>query len=207
MATAAASADARRDRDPASPSPPRPAAAIAHELKALGVEHFFLMTGRDNQLWIAFEALGIKQVLARSEAAAVYMADGYARLRGRPTFTYGPYGPGAANVAGGLAEPYWAGSPVVALVSAMRRADRYRREYQELEQPSLFAPVTKWGVEASVVSHVPRFVREAARHAIMGRPGPVYLGIPNDLFEADLRVRRSGAARQADRDAALATDR
>ena len=113
------------------------------------------MTGRDNRLWIALEAAGIRQVLARSEAAAVYMADGYARLRGTPTFVYGPYGPGAANVAGGLAEPFWAGSPVVALVSAMRRADRYRSEYQELDQPPLFASVTKWGVEASVATPRP----------------------------------------------------
>ncbi len=155
-------------------------------MQALGVEHFFLMTGRDNGLWIALEEVGIRQVLARSEAAAVYMADGYARLRGTPTFVYGPYGPGAANVAGGLAEPFWAGSPVVALVSAMRRSDRYRREYQELEQQPLFASVTKWGIEASVVNHVPRLVREAARHAIAGAPGPVYIGIPNDLFEEDL---------------------
>lgn len=162
------------------------AAAIAYELRALGVEHFFLMTGRDNCLWIALEDVGIRQVLARSEAAAVYMADGYARLKGTPTFVYGPYGPGAANVAGGLAEPFWAGSPVVALVSAMRRADRSRREYQELEQGPLFASVTKWGIEASVATHVPRLVREAARHAISGAPGPVYLGIPNDLFEEDL---------------------
>jgi len=159
---------------------------MAMEMQALGVEHFFLMTGRDNRLWIALEAAGIRQVLARSEAAAVYMADGYARLKGTPTFVYGPYGPGAANVAGGLAEPFWAGSPVVALVSAMRRSDRYRREYQELEQQPLFASVTKWGVEASVSSHVPRLLREAARHAIAGAPGPVYLGIPNDIFEEDL---------------------
>ena len=159
---------------------------MAMEMQALGVEHFFLMTGRDNRLWIALEAAGIRQVLARSEAAAVYMADGYARLRGTPTFVYGPYGPGAANVAGGLAEPFWAGSPVVALVSAMRRADRYRREYQELEQPALFASVTKWSVEASVATHVPRLIREAARHAIIGAPGPVYLGIPNDIFEEEL---------------------
>jgi acetolactate synthase I/II/III large subunit len=155
-------------------------------MQALGVEHFFLMTGRDNGLWIALEEVGIRQVLARSEAAAVYMADGYARLRGTPTFVYGPYGPGAANVAGGLAEPFWAGSPVVALVSAMRRSDRYRKEYQELEQQPLFASVTKWGIEASVVNHVPRLVREAARHAIAGAPGPVYIGIPNDLFEEEL---------------------
>lgn len=162
------------------------AAAIAQELKALGTEHFFLMTGRDNRLWIALEEVGIRQVLARSEASAVYMADGYARVCGRPTFVYGPYGPGAANVAGGLAEPFWAGSPVVALVSAMRRADRYRKEYQELEQGPLFASVTKWGIEASVVNHVPRLVREAARHSLIGAPGPVYLGIPNDIFEEDL---------------------
>ena len=68
----------------------------------------------------------------------------------------------------------------------MRRSDRYRREYQELEQQPLFASVTKWGVEASVSSHVPRLLREAARHAIAGAPGPVYLGIPNDIFEEEL---------------------
>jgi acetolactate synthase-1/2/3 large subunit len=102
------------------------ARAIALELRALGVEHFFLMTGRDNTLWIALESLGIRQVLARSEATAVYMADSYARLRARPTFAYGAYGPGAANVAGALAEPMWSSSPVIALVSAMRRTERFR---------------------------------------------------------------------------------
>jgi acetolactate synthase-1/2/3 large subunit len=170
------------------------AAAVAFELRALGVEHFFLMTGRDNKLWIALESVGIRQVLARSEAAAVYMADAYARLRGRPTFVYGAYGPGAANVAGSLAEPFWSGSPVVALTSAMRRADRFRKEYQELDQPALFASVTKWGVEASVPTHVPKLVREAARHALSGPPGPVYLGIPSDLFEAEIPDYREPAA-------------
>jgi acetolactate synthase-1/2/3 large subunit len=162
------------------------AAAIAHELQALGVEHFFLMTGRDNKLWIAMEALGIRHVLARSEATAVYMADAYSRLRGRPTFVYGAYGPGAANVAGALAEPFWSGSPLVALTSTMRRTERFRKEYQELDQLPLFSSVTKWGVEASIPAHTPRLVREAARQAISGAPGPVYLGIPNDIFEADL---------------------
>jgi acetolactate synthase-1/2/3 large subunit len=176
------------------PSTTNAAQAIAFELRALGVEHFFLMTGRDNQLWIALEAMGIRQILARSEAAAVYMADAYARLKGRPAFVYGAYGPGAANVAGSLAEPYWSGSPVVALTSAMRRADRKRMEYQELDQPALFASVTKWGVEASVPTHVPRLVREAARHALGGAPGPVYLGIANDLFEMEIQDYREPIA-------------
>ncbi len=166
---------------------------MALELQALGVEQFFLMTGRDNKLWIALESIGIRQILTRSEATAVYMADAYARLRGRPAFVYGAYGPGAANVAGAMAEPFWSGSPVVALTSAMRRTERTRKEYQELDQPSLFASVTKWGVEASVPTQVPRLVREAARRAISGAPGPVYLGIPGDLFEIDIADYRAPA--------------
>lgn len=176
---------------PVPASPRRPAIttaarAIALELRALGAEKLFLMTGRDNTLWIALQSVGIRQVLARSEAAAVYMADAYARLTGQPTFAYGAYGPGAANVAGSLAEPYWSSSPVVALSSTMRREHRFRKEYQELDQPSLFAAVTKWGVEASIPAQVPRLVREAARHAISGTPGPVYLGIPGDVFEEEV---------------------
>jgi acetolactate synthase-1/2/3 large subunit len=160
--------------------------AVAAELHALGVEHFFLMTGRDNRLWIALESLGIQHVLARSEASAVYMADAYARIRNRPTFVYGAYGPGAANVAGALAEAAWSGSPVVALTSSMRRTERYRREYQELDQPPLFASVTKWGAEAVLPGHAARLVREAARQAAGGAPGPVYLGVPNDIFESEM---------------------
>ena len=144
------------------------------------------MTGRDNSLWIALEEVGIRQVLARSEGAAVYMADAYARVTGRPALTYGAYGPGAANVAGALAEPYWSSSPVIALVSAMRRTERFRKEYQEIDQVPLFSSVTKWGAEASDRKHVPRLVREAVRRATSGTPGPVYLGIPGDIFEEEL---------------------
>ena len=74
---------------------------------------------------------------------------------GRPSVTYGAYGPGAANVAGALAEPLWSSSPVVALVSAMRRTERFRKEYQEIDQVPLFSSVTKWGAEASDSKHVP----------------------------------------------------
>jgi acetolactate synthase I/II/III large subunit len=168
---------------------------MAYELRALGIDHLFLMTGRDNALWIALEKVGVRQVLARSEGAATYMADAYARLLGRPSFTYGAYGPGAANVAGALAEPFWSSSPVVALVSAMRRSERFRKEYQELDQVPLFASTTKWGAEASDARHVPRLVREAVRRSLSGTPGPVYLGIPGDIFEEELPDYREPATR------------
>ena len=172
------------------------ARAVALELRALGIGHLFLMTGRDNALWIALESVGVRQVLARSEGAAVYMADAYARILGRPSLAYGAYGPGAANVAGALAEPFWSSSPVVALVSAMRRTERFRKEYQELDQVPLFASVTKWGAEASDARHVLRLVRQAVRRALSGTPGPVYLGIPGDIFEEELADYREPAERE-----------
>ena len=150
------------------------------------MEYFFLVTGRDNTLWIELKRAGIRQVLARSEAAATYMADAYARVTGKPTFVYGGYGPGAANVAGAIAEAYWSSSPLIALPSTMVRANRHKREYQDLDQKQLFAAVTKWGAEVDVVGQVPRLLREATRQAMSGTPGPVYLGIPSDVFEEEV---------------------
>jgi len=173
------------------------AQATAAELRGLGVDHFFLMSGRDNALWVAFQAVGIRQVLTRSEQAAVCMADGYARITGRPTFTYGANGPGASNVAGALAEPFWSSSPVIALCSMMRRTERFKSEYQDLEQLPLFQSVTKWGVEVPVAGQVPRFIREAARRSVTGRPGPVYLGVPGDVIDEEVPGYRSPAPNEA----------
>jgi acetolactate synthase I/II/III large subunit len=159
------------------------AEAIALELKALGTSHFFLVTGGDNSIWIALQEQGVTQVLARNEASSVYMADAYARLSGRPTFVYGQYGPGASNVAGALAEPFWSLSPVVAMPTSMRRQHRHRYEYQELEQLYLFAGVSKWQAEAQIPQQVPHLVRAGAARATAAPPGPVYVGVPSDVLE------------------------
>jgi thiamine pyrophosphate-dependent acetolactate synthase large subunit-like protein len=63
---------------------PTVARAIAEELKACGVEHFICVTGGDQPLWIALDDVGITIVPCRSEHAAAYAADGYARASGRP---------------------------------------------------------------------------------------------------------------------------
>ncbi len=164
------------------------AEGVAEELVRLGVRHFFLFTGGDHALWVAFKRAGIRQILARSENAAVYMADAYARVTHAPAFVYGQYGPGAANVVAGLAEPWWSSSPVVVLASAMRRQHRYRFEYQDLDQPLLFAAVTKWQAEASIPEQVPHLIRAGALRAVTGNPGPVYIGVPNDLPGVSLDV-------------------
>jgi acetolactate synthase-1/2/3 large subunit len=152
----------------------------------MGVRHFFLVTGGDNSLWIALRRHGIRQILARSEASAVYMADAYARVTGRPTFVYGQYGPGAGNVAGALPEPLWSSSPVVAMPTSMRRQHRHAGEYQELEQIQLFTGVTKWQAEAQLPEKMASLARSGAIRAVSVPSGPVYVGLPSDALEMEV---------------------
>jgi acetolactate synthase-1/2/3 large subunit len=169
------------------------AAALVNRLVAFGTEYFFLLTGGDQPLWIALHDAGIKMVLARSEFSAVYMADGYARASGRPGVTYGQAGPGAANVAAALADPFWAQSPVVALTGAMAVGSMYKVEYQALDQMPLFAPLTRWSGFAASPERVPDLVSLAVTQAMAGSRGPVHLDIPKDYFGREIEVDKPEA--------------
>jgi acetolactate synthase-1/2/3 large subunit len=164
---------------------PTVAETIAATLTAHGIDRFFCVTGGDQPLWIALHAAGIKIVNCRSEASATYMADGYARVTGRPTFVYGQFGPGVANVAAALAEPYWANSPVVSLTSARAPTWQYLYGYQELDQLPMHEPVTRWNATLPAPDRTADLMRQAIRHAVGGRPGPVHLEVPTSMFSAD----------------------
>jgi acetolactate synthase I/II/III large subunit len=161
---------------------PTVARVIADQLKACGVDHFFCVTGGDQPLWIALDDVGIAIVPCRSEHAAAYAADGYARLTGRPAFVYGQYGPGVASVASGLADAYWAMSPVVSLTSSTRSRSRYRFEYQEIDQIPMHTPVTKWAAAVPQPDRAAELVRAAIRQAVGVPPGPVHLELPADML-------------------------
>jgi acetolactate synthase-1/2/3 large subunit len=164
-------------------STPRVADLIARTLKARGVEVFFLLTGGDQSLWFALRDAGIRMILCRSEQGSTYMADGYARISGRPGLVYGQSGPGAANVAGSLPDPMWAGSPVVSITSSVPSATRDRLAYQEVDQLGLFAPVTKWNKAVQRGDRAVAMLRDAIRSAVTPPVGPVHLDLSGDLFE------------------------
>lgn len=172
---------------PSAPASTRPrvvADVIAATLAEHGVDRVFLMTGGDLSLWRSLRDVGIQMVLARSEASSVVMADAYARLTGRPAVVYGQWGPGAANVAGALADAWWASAPVVALTSTVPTSSEFRREYQELDQPPMFAPVTKWQARINTADRAADLVAQAVTMAAAGLPGPVHLDIASDLIKA-----------------------
>ena len=158
------------------------AEAIALTLAEYDTERYFCVTGGDHDLWLAVDEAGIDIVNCRSEAAATYMADGYARVAGRPGFVYGQRGPGAANVAAALADAYWAHSPVVSLTTAIAAATRDRFQYQDVDTMQLHAPVTGWSATLSAPARAADLLRAAIRAATGPVPGPTHLEIPADLL-------------------------
>lgn len=162
----------------------RVADIIGQILQDQGIDTFFMLTGGDPALWTAFQKRGIRMIPCRSEQGAVYMADGYARVTGRPTFVYGQHGPGSANVAASLADAYWAMSPVVSLTSSVPAATRDRHEYQLLDQLAIHQPVTHWAGEARQGDHVRRMLLRAMHEAVSA-PGPTHLDVPRDVIGED----------------------
>lgn len=155
---------------------------IARTLKECGVEHFFMLTGGDQPLWIALRDAGIKMIVARSEPGAVYMADGFARATDKVSVTYGQAGPGAANVAAALADSFWAQSPVFALTGATATGAVHVNEYQAIDQNTMFGPVTKWNGAAEEPGQVASLMRQALTAAVSPTRGPTHLDVPKNYF-------------------------
>jgi acetolactate synthase-1/2/3 large subunit len=159
--------------------------AAARTLVEYGTEKFFCFMGGDHELWYALHDAGIEIVNCRSEAGAVYMADGYGRVSGKPGFVYGQRGPGVANVAGSLADPVWASSPLISLTSSISSSSRDRFEYQELDGIQMHMGFTDWNKEVHVPQRTAAMVRAAIRVATGPSPKPVHLEIPAEMFGAD----------------------
>jgi acetolactate synthase-1/2/3 large subunit len=149
---------------------------IAATLKGYGVTHVFFMEAALRQTLIEMEALGIRRVLAHSEAGAVYMADGYARISHRPAVCLAQ-SVGAANMAAALQDPFLGLSPVVSLTGKKPPAAQYRNAYQEIQHGRMYDPVTKFNVAVETLEQLPRLLRQALREATSGAPGPVHLDI------------------------------
>lgn len=172
----------------------RVAHAIARALIDNGVDRLFLITGGDLWLWRALRDHGVELVLARSEAASVVMADAYARVTGKPAAVYGQWGPGAANVAAALADAWWARSPVIAITSTVPTTVEHRFEYQELDQPPMFASVVKWQARITRADRAGELVAQAVRIAAAGCPGPVHIDVPQDTIREEVELTTGGYA-------------
>jgi len=162
------------------------AAAVA-ALQAEGVSHMFGLIGSATmELFDAlYDADDIHFVGVHDERTGMHMADGFARASGKAgVMLAGQNGPGTTNLLTGLAQARAAYSPVVSLAGALASGHVYRDAFQEVDQQSVFVPVTKRVWTAPSADRVPELMREAFRVALSPRKGPVHLNLPRDVLSA-----------------------
>src|ERR1700730_3962325 len=110
-------------------------------LAATGMTHVFFVESVMRRTLLQLSDLGVKPVLAHSEKAAAYMADGYARVMGRPGVCMAQ-SVGAANLASGLQDAWLGRSPVIALTGPKGASFQHRNSYQEIAHAPMFSAVT-----------------------------------------------------------------
>tara|TARA_Y100000758_G_scaffold298843_1_gene260602 strand:- start:452 stop:2116 length:1665 start_codon:yes stop_codon:yes gene_type:complete len=156
-------------------------------LKQEGVKRVFTIVG-DTILPLVDAAAdeGIEFIDTRHEGAAMHMADGYARITGEPTVAMFTGGPGYSNAISALPAIYTSESPVIFVAGCAELPEKGMTTFQEIDQISMAAPVTKGSWLIHDKNRIPEFVATAFRSAMSGRPGPVHLTLPIDIQEASV---------------------
>ena len=160
---------------------------VVRALKAQGARQIFALSGDyDMAIFDACLDEEIRIIDTRHEQAAVHMADGWARITGEPGVAVVTAGPGLANAVPGIINAHQMGSPVVAISGRVPLRDFDTGFGMDYSQTQLLAPITKWAATCYDPKRIPEYIAMAFRYAASGRPGPVFLDIPQDVLEAKL---------------------
>jgi acetolactate synthase-1/2/3 large subunit len=171
---------------------------LARALAGTGMTHVFFVESCMRRTLLELADLGVRPILAHSEKAAAYMADGYARVGQRPGVCMAQ-SVGAANLASGLQDPFLGHSPVIAITGRKEPSFQHRNSYQEIAHAPLFSAVTKFSAPVDLAVELPRLLRQAWRAALADPPRPTHLdfnGLQGDVIE--LGEIAEGTAIEAD---------
>ena len=125
---------------------------------------------------------GIRHVLVRHEQGAAHAADGYARATGKVGVCLATSGPGASNLVTGIANAHLDSVPIVAITGQVARPFIGKDAFQEVDITGITIPITKHNYLVLEVEDLARIVKEAFYLARTGRPGPVLIDVPKDIF-------------------------
>lgn len=162
-------------------------------VRCLQLEGVDFMTGIVDGAHIPFvrhtAAYGIDYVNTRHEEGAVHIAEAYTRLAHKPAVVIGNPGPGGANMLAGLTSADGEGHPVVA-IACTRRASVNSPDrggaWQSTDLVAMARPITKYAGLISRADRVADMVRAAFRAATVGRSGPAFLAIPDELLTEEV---------------------
>jgi acetolactate synthase I/II/III large subunit len=162
---------------------------LIEALEAAGVRHVFGIPGVHNlELYRGLEGASLRHVTGRHEQGLGFMADGYARISGRPGVCFTISGPGVSNIATALGQAYGDSIPLLVIASQNRRgeAGSGRGFLHELpDQRALAAAVTAASFAITEAGELPAALAQAFSIFSAARPRPVYIEIPLDILASD----------------------
>jgi len=157
---------------------------VAQSLKRLGVTHVYCVSG--TPVWETFAAcakMGIRLIGVRHQQAGVMMAIAQNYVAGRLTaISLLSAGPAVTNAATGILvarDNCW---PVVVLGGRRPLSMQGIGSFQDLDAVPIFQSITKWSALVESTSSIPAYLDRAFQTAVCGRPGPVYLDLPEDVL-------------------------
>ncbi|KIK91342.1 hypothetical protein PAXRUDRAFT_830925 [Paxillus rubicundulus Ve08.2h10] len=164
---------------------------IFHEMMLRhGVKHMFGYPG--GAILPVFDAIYNSEhfnfVLPRHEQGAGHMAQGYARVSGKPGVVLVTSGPGATNVVTPMQDALSDGVPLVVFCGQVATSAIGSDAFQEADVIGISRSCTKWNVMVKDIAELPRRINEAFKIATSGRPGPVLVDLPKDITAGILRT-------------------
>jgi len=160
---------------------------VGRALKNEGVEVVFTLAGGLlSGIYDTCVEEGIELVDMRHEQAVANAATGYAIATCKPSVAMVTAGPGAVNMAAGMAAAWHAGAPVIGIADRTPHFRQGMGVYQEFDPGDMYRSITKWRGYCTSTRRLPEYVATAFRYAMTGRKGPVLLEIPFETLLLDV---------------------
>lgn len=160
---------------------------LVESLVKHGVERVFCVAGESflPVLDAFLDTPQIQVITCRQESGASFAAEAYAHMTGKPGIVFVTRGPGACNASIGIHTARQASVPVIMFSGLIHSRDEGREAFQEFDIAAMFKPLAKDAFVIKTIPSISECVARAFETAQEGRPGPVVVGLPEDvLFES-----------------------
>ncbi|MBN1378545.1 MAG: biosynthetic-type acetolactate synthase large subunit [Gammaproteobacteria bacterium] len=137
--------------------------------------------GSNLPLYDALSTSSIKHILTHHEQGAGFIAQGMARISGKPAVCFASSGPAATNLITAIADAKMDSIPVIAITGQVGSSLIGTDAFQEVDTFGLMLPITKHNFLVRSAGELLEAIPEAFRIAMSGRPGPVAIDIPKDV--------------------------
>ncbi len=156
-------------------------------LESESIGYIFGIPGEEtNDLVLSIaESKKIKFILVRHEQAAAFMADVYGRLTDKVGVCLATLGPGATNLATGVASANMDRSPILAVTGQTHTNQMHKESHQNMDPVAMFTPITKWTWSIRDADGIPEIVKRAVKIALEEKKGATHLELPIDIAKMD----------------------